>query len=167
VTDEEINRRVAVALGWRWVKLTFVSSFESRVTVRFMPPTLKVSVTTGVDYLGAEPEKHDEDFKILPDYCRDPAAADLVKHHLKSRGCHYRTAWGTDGASAWVDTREPDYHIGESYKQECEEKALCLAFLAACEAARLNTLRQVQAEALTLQKRADSIIREMIAEDAA
>jgi hypothetical protein len=117
MTNEEINRRVAVALGG---------------TPRVFHGTM------GIHKENATFERwrfgNNKSWVVMPDFCRDPAADDLVKHHLKSRGCHYRTAWGTDGASAWVDTREPDYRIGESYKQECEEKALCLAFLAACEA---------------------------------
>lgn len=139
MTDEQrdINRRVAVNLGWRWVRLTFVSSFESRVTIRFMPPTFKASVTTGVDYLNVagEPESHDEDFRLLPPYCTDPAAADLVRQEIERRGWDW-----------WVYRFDGVYHSDvtvpiEGGKQEytrddnnSPHMALCLAFLAACDA---------------------------------
>lgn len=72
----------------------------------------------------------------LPDYSIDAAAADLLKAHMRAQGWHYRSGWGTDGGFAYVDTREPHHCIGESYAQKSEEIALCLAFLAACEASK-------------------------------
>jgi hypothetical protein len=73
---------------------------------------------------------------LLPHFTTDPAAADLVKAHMRAQGWHYLSAWGTDGGRAYVDTRYPAYSIGEAYKEQTEEIALCLAFLAACEASK-------------------------------
>ena len=69
----------------------------------------------------------------VPDFYSSYKGIVFLKKHMRDLGYHYRVAWGTDGASAYVDTRGPAYCIGESYKQDTEEAALCLAFLDAVE----------------------------------
>lgn len=144
MTPEEVadlNRRTAEALGWRWFLATVISE-ESRHRGQqhpiFMSPQ-DLADEQQKGYYDLQPcEKPDVveawRWRDVPDFCTDPLDADLVKAHMRAQGWHYRQGWGTDGGHAYVDTRDPDYIIGESYQQDTEEIALCLAFLAAHDA---------------------------------
>lgn len=122
MTEDEkrdLNRRVAVALGWEVKQgVTGWRWFRGSIPASYTWPTRGAA------------ERH------VPDFCADPAAADIVKARMKERGWHYKSGVMGSGAFAQVDTREPLYLMREALGQDTEEMALCLAFLAACEAAK-------------------------------
>jgi len=145
VTPEEktaLNRRVAVAM--RWSGLESADAYIAECWPDGLPEGEGYFyITDNGGWFGWPPgaRRYETDCGMespdkepVPDFATDPAAADLVKAHMRAQGWHYRQGWGTDGAWAYVDTREPDYIIGESYQQEGESHALCLSFLAAHDA---------------------------------
>lgn len=124
LTNEEahINRRVAVALGYS------VQEHQrgNRSGFRVMRHEIPQGITLWARESGA--------WSGIPDFCRDPAAADLVRQEIERRGWDW-----------WVYRFDGVYHSDvtvpiEGGKQEYTRDshqfphhALCLAFLAAHE----------------------------------
>ena len=140
MTEEEkrdLNRRVALALGWNQVKAGYVDKWRGTI----MGWTVE-SVDTGISPKAGGNAGMPEE---VPDYCTDPAAADLMRVDIERRG--WRWATGSDVLASFIENgmvypmphyaniwaEVPEWHrfgaAGES-----PYHALCLAFLAACEA---------------------------------
>lgn len=113
----EINRRVAQNIGGR-----VIGDFWHRRS-------------EGV-FMGAIP---------LPDFCTDPAAADLVRQEIERRGWDWDAqAYVHDGGTrryatviGRMDAKENMFSRGRS--ESSSHMALCLAFLAACDAEKSNS----------------------------
>lgn len=133
LTDEELNRRVAEVLGWR-------SGVDAGGTRYLFRPREALGNGTVLDSTliadGAECRWYGGagSWFRIPDFSRDPAAADLVRQEMDRRGWSWNTRKAKGGYSAGV-------HIGNSLRDYHREEsplsphhALCLAFLAAVDA---------------------------------
>jgi hypothetical protein len=139
MTDEqrEINRRVAVKLGYRAVCITERDVWHG--TIRGMvPEEVLVGVSPRPGGNAGMPQE-------IPPFCNDPAAADAVRIEIERRG------WGMS-ADEYLDADDgyrfrewgvvvPAKPKGRAYYRRGEGRydALCLAFLAACEAEENTT----------------------------
>ena len=139
----DMNRRVAVAMGWKWIKtrknlqcgppIVFHASFKH--------PDSLPSCVQWEEWKGTPEEAHAEALKAggdpywgVPPYCTDPAAADLVRQEIERRWGHYyeaidpftrRVSISPKGRVRILLSRHPDYEL---FVLRCE------AFIAACEA---------------------------------
>jgi hypothetical protein len=122
MTDEqrEINRRVALALGG--TKIAFYPS-EGWY---WNPPGSEV-------------------FYPMPNFCNDPAAADLVRIEIERRGWLWAFGIAHDGSWGCVNVPLPDSEFNRSnFRQFFRNDvtptvSLLSAFLAACEAEENTT----------------------------
>lgn len=120
----EINRRVAVLLGWS-------SRFNYSTEIWWLLDPEGHSVGNSND--------GDLAWCHAPDYCADPAASDLVEQEMRRRGVMYEMKYfppdpttnylGEQGCS-WKINPWGNW-IGTSEWAETTRIALCLAFLAA------------------------------------
>jgi hypothetical protein len=142
---QEINRRVAVKLGWRWLR---TSKPGNRVYhADFKRPCDVAPCVDWVEWTATEEEAYADALKAgdnpywgVPDFCTDPAAADLVRVEIERRGWD----WDTQGYTRDGGTRFYSVTIGRmgalrnmfqrGRSEVSPHHALCLAFLAACEA---------------------------------
>jgi len=147
VTEQEktdLNRRVAVALGYKPVETgsgwVLVGTFGARVT----PP--------GVFYTTADMAWED-----CPDFCTDPAAADLVRLEIERR------RRDQSASSRWCEAtkvqryrhfiKERDGHeVGEGVSMESPYHALCLAFLESDEAEKTEEGGEASEESLAAMR---------------
>jgi hypothetical protein len=129
MTDEqrEINRRVAVAMGYDVLKDPYTTW-----GYYLKPPAGRPDHVTP----RSTPEAA---WRTCPGFCTDPAAADLVRLEIERRGWLWSIDPGIEGTKRYFccvsggtpRCSEPPYARvdGDSWME-----TLCLAFLAACEA---------------------------------
>jgi hypothetical protein len=150
VTNEEINRRVAVAMKWSGLE-------DAETCLSEMHPAETWAdeyTATASGWYGWEPGAKGvssaggfisecADKVPTPDFCRDPAAADLVRLEIERMGWMLTRI---DYKSERSLPAYPSQHraqiltggvLSEGHWGADDERpgrALCLAFLAACEA---------------------------------
>ena len=147
MTPEEINRRVALALGWRTVVMPYNQLLAHRLIAWI--PASRFAVESAW-FQGAEEIPANADHQGLtealgyecPRFCTDPAAADLVRLEIERRGWEISLSMVpcTEGPSwyAEIDVEPFAEPPGPSVSGPTEgirnpHHALCLAFLAATE----------------------------------
>lgn len=147
MTDDQrdINRRVALAMGWRVEVGTYKSS-------RGEVPCYTLICGDGSAVLGRRGNVwgwgrccNEEDAWVqVPNFCADPAAADLVRLEIVRRGwmltrIDYRSE---RPMPAYPSQHRAQIHTGHikhddgiwGMSDDSPHMALCRAFLAACEA---------------------------------
>ena len=145
--DEQsaLNRRVAQALGWRWFLATVISE-DSRHRGQQHPLFMSPQDATeerGKDYYDLQPCEKPETVESwrwgdVPNYCTDPAAADLVEAWFEADGWRLIQDFVPvcGGGKHWLVKAFKQDSIGriEEESRHSRKVALCLAFLAAHDA---------------------------------
>jgi len=120
----ELNRRVAVAMGWQSIRETERDVYRGNV-LGFATTSVTVGISPRAGGNAGMPEE-------IPDFATDPSASDLVRQEVERRGWRYfiqRWENGWDMEIYHDNFSDVFVRSGESYYE-----VLCLAFLAAVDA---------------------------------
>lgn len=146
MANDEVNRAVAVALGYRSVGFTERDVW--RGTIRGMTSEqVIVGISPRAGGNAGMPEE-------IPNFCADPAAADRIMRHAMTLGweiCMTVTPLGDDKYSAYAsvdvnpfgDPNGPLYYSPHD-NDDAWPMTLCLAFLAAVEAEKKEQFKEVE-----------------------
>ena len=151
MTAAEINRRVAMAMGAKAFTVPCVLGHElhGRYYVTYTSKSIIHRVVEPWRIKAGQYEPYTEEMlkahgleRDIPNFCTDPAAADLVRQEIERRGWEWDTEarWvrGVIGWDACVCIQPSDSGDSIRWKHSVNSphEALCLAFLAACDAAK-------------------------------